>query len=278
MLTYPLLNYIGFNSWIIGLLYIIRKYKLSNDLKILGNLLISIHIVFLIGFIGIIINFPIMHFRLLDLASYVLTISYSIFYVRFFYFIKNNGFLKKYQINFNLYQMEIYLLISIVIVQAYGHLYWISGSYGYDSAYEGNSMADEREIFEELDYEDKVFLTNEWEIIMFLPLYLFLLPKPYFNHPSALYDQRIKFLIELAECNSSKEFHKKVINNEFEPIDYFYLELKHNSTRLAFTIIVDDFPDDRYYERIDFKKELFMDEEYFEEIKIDDELIYKTKY
>ena len=278
MLTYPLLHFIGFNIWIIGLVYIFRKYKLSPDLKVLGNLLLSIHIGFLIGFIGILIDFPLMHWRLFLLSTYILRISYSIFYVRFFIFLVDNDVLKRYKLNLNLYQVEIYYLIFIVIIQAFAHLNWISRSSGYDYAHEGNSMAYERDIIEELDYEDKIFLTSEWRVAMFLPIYLFLLPKPYFNHPSALYNQRIEFLIELSECNSSKEFHKKIINNKFDPIDYFYLDLKDNSTILRFVIIIEDFPNESYYEKIEFKRELFQDEKYFEEIEIDGEIIYRTKY
>jgi len=278
MLIYPLLVYIGFSINPVGMIYIIRKYKNSYDFKILGNLILSIHIAFLLGFFGVLIGFPILHDRLMKLSGYILFVSSSIFYVRFFVFIAENGILRKNNININLHQVEIYIMITIMISQLNAHWSYITGSPGYDAAHKGNSMAEEREIFEELDYEDKVFLTNEWEIIMFLPLYLFLLPNPYYSHPSALYNERVEFLVKLSECKSSKEFYDMIIDNKFGPIDYFYLDLNDNGTKLVFEVAVETFPDGREYYEIEFEIELFQDEDLFKLIEIDGELIYKTKY
>lgn len=197
--TYPIFTVIGFNSSIIGLVYIIWRYKLSRDIKILGNLFLSLNIAFLLGFIGILIGFPIMHIRLIEISSYILWVSSSIFYVRFFLFLADNGFLKRNKLNINLYQIEIYFLISIMIANLYAHWYFTSQSYIYQAVtLKPSYLTEVREIFEELDYEDKVFLTNEWGVAALIPIYLFLLPDPYFTHPSALYNQRVKFLIELS--------------------------------------------------------------------------------
>jgi hypothetical protein len=282
MLFYPLIYYFSFSGWgffnSVGIVYIIRKYKSSHDVKILGNLIISIHILFLLGLIGILIKFPIMHDRLMILSSYVLMISSSLFYVRFFKFIAQSEVLKKNNLNINMYQIEFFFLIAIMVVQLNSHWRYIPQSSAYDAAHKGNSMADEREIFEELDYEDKVFLTNEWEIIMFLPLYLFLLPNPYYSHPSALYNERVKFLVKLSECDDSEEFYDLIMNNEFGPIDYFYLDLEDNSTKLVLEVAIEKFPEGRDHYDIEFDIQLFQDDKYFKEIIIDEELIYKTKY
>ena len=139
-------------------------------------------------------------------------------------------------------------------------------------------MREVRDVFEELDYENKVFLTSEWRVAAFIPIYLFLLPHPYFNHPSALYNERVKFLIELTECETSKECYEKIINNKFDPIHYIYLELEDNNTHLTLDISIDNFPEGREYYEIEFNIYLFQDEEYFEEIEINGEIIYRTKY
>ncbi|MFX0072059.1 MAG: hypothetical protein ACFFAO_13305, partial [Candidatus Hermodarchaeota archaeon] len=107
---------------------------------------------------------------------------------------------------------------------------------------------------------------------------LFLLPNPYYSHPSALYNERVKFLEELSECETSKEFHKMILDNEFGSIDYFYLDLEDNNTKLVFEVAVETFPDGREYYDIEFDIELFHDEKYFKEEIIDGELIYKTRY
>ena len=277
-LAYPILYYVGFGINPVGLAYIIRKYRISPDIKILGNLILSINLAFILGFIGILIGFPISHDRLMKLSGYILIIASSIFYVRFFEFVAKNDLLRRNNLNINLYQFEIYFLITVMIVQCNSHWTFITRTPGYDAANSGNSMAEVRDIVEELDYEDKIFLTNEWRVIMFLPIYLFLLPNPYYSHPSALYNERVKFLVELSECNSSKKFHDMIIDNEFGPIDYFYLDLENNGTELVFDVPVETYPEGREYYEIVFKIHLFQDDDLFKEIKIDGVLIYRTKY
>ncbi len=283
MFQYPLLNYFGFGIYAlyntIGIVYIIRKYNLTQDMRILGNLLIAIHFYFLLGFICVMNNISLMYIRIMPISAYILMISSSIFYVRFFIFIKENDFLKKNKIKADFRYIEIFLLISITIVQTTGNLLYIANSDGYKAAKSGNSMSEEvRDIIEELDYEDKVFLIEKWEVAMFMQIYLFLLPNPYYNHPSALYNERVKFLIELSECESSKEFYDKIMDNKFGPIDYFYLDLEDNSTKLVLQVAIEKFPDGRDYYDIEFNIELFENENLFERIEIDGELIYKTKY
>ncbi len=278
MFTYPLLNIIMVSPWIIGLVYIIHKYNLSREMKILGNFLLSVHILFLIGFIGLMINFPIMHIRIISISGYILVISTCIAYVRFFYYLAENNILKSNKIKINLYQFEIFFVISIMTVQCYSHWHFISVTPSYQLALKRQSMREIRDIFEELDYEDKVFLTSEWRIAAFLPIYLFLLPNPYFAHPSALHNERVKFLIKLSECNSSKEVYKKIVNNKFDRIDYIFLTLKENSTKLVFAFEIDNYPEGRDFHDIEFKIELFEDEKYFERIEINDALIFRTKY
>ena len=281
-LVFPLMSYIGFGIGsaisALGLVYIIRRYKLSNDIKILGNLLISVHVVFLLGFIGILIKFPIMHLRFMDISTYILIISACIFYVKFFHFIANNELLKSKKINPNLYQIEIYFLIFLIFARSTFYLIAVNEAPAYEAAHKGQSMREERDIIEELDYEEKVFLTNEWRVAAFLPIYLFLLPNPYYSHPSALYNERVEFLVELSECESPKKFHDKIMNNRFGPIDYFYLDLEDNSSKLVFEVAIEKFPEGREYYEIEFKIELFQDEDLFEEIVIDDVVIYETKY
>ena len=282
LLRYPVLYFLGvsissiFST--IGLIYIIRKYKLDKDIKIFGNLLIAIHIGFYLGFIGIIINLPIMHERIMVISGYILMISSSIFYVKSFYFISKNEILKKNKIDRNFHQIEIFILISIMIIQLNSHWTYIQSTEGYEAAKGGNSMREIRDVFEELDYEDKVFLTSEWKVAMFLPIYVFLLPNPYYSHPSAQYNRRVEFLIELSKSDTSKEFYDKIINNEYGPIDYFYLDLEDNNTKLVLDVAAETYPHGREYFEIEFDVELFKDEDYFEEIIIDEKLIYRTKY
>jgi hypothetical protein len=282
MLGLPIQDYFIFSTGgaiqFIGLIYIIRKYKLSRDLRILGNLILSVYIIYIIGFIGIMIKNPITHVRFFHISIYALIISSSIFYVRFFYFITNNGILAKSIMNLDFKQIAIYILIFLIFFENYRIFYNMTISSSYEAACEEDYPKDLIEIFEELDYEDKVFLTNKWRVAAYIPIYLFLLPNPYFSHPSALYNERVKFLVELSECDSSKKFYDKIIDNEFGSIDYFFLSLRHNATKLVFDVAIEKFPDGRDYYEIEFDRELFEDEDLFEELEIDGKIIYKTKY
>ncbi|MFX1392000.1 MAG: arabinofuranosyltransferase [Promethearchaeota archaeon] len=281
MLSYPLMSFIAFNiqglAMISGLVYIIRKYNTSNDLKVLGNLLISVHILFLAGFIGVLNNFPFAHHRFFDISYYILYIASCIFYFRFFYFlVQNKNIFSNMKNRNNLFQIEISLLICIIFFTSIHYAVYINNSVAYDTANQTQPQY-KREIFEDLDYEDKIFLTNKYGVIAYLPIYLFILPNPYANHPSASYNERVKFLVELSECKSSKTFHEKVVDNEFDQIDYFYLDYDDNSSKFILTVAIEIFPDGREYYDIKFDEFLFANDNYFKKIIIDGEIIFKTK-
>jgi len=132
------------------------------------------------------------------------------------------------------------------------------------------------EIFEELDYEDKVFLTHRYKVACFIPIYLFISPYLHFSHPCSFHNQRVKFLVKLSECDTSEEFYDKIMDCEFGPIDFFYLELKENSTK--FELLVEYGKEyDVKRVTITFDMILFKDPRYFKEIIIDDNIIYEVK-
>ena len=259
-----------------GFIFILRSYKKSGDYKVLGNTLFAIFFIYLIGFIGILSEFPIMHLRFASVIKYVLIISFSISYGKIIHFIKQNKILKKNKITTNIYQIEIYVLIFITSFQHYNVIRGTYDSVPYEQAYDEDVRYDLIDVIEELDYEDKVFLTNNYKVVAYLPIYLFLLPNPYFSHPSALYNKRLRFLNELSECESSKEFHDKIIDNEFGPIDFFWLDKNDNSSAYVFKAPIEDFPEGRTYYYIIFKNELFNNPKCFEKIEIDGEIIYET--
>ena len=278
----PMVFLLGFSIFgsilFIGFISIIRSYGKSRDYEILGKSLFATFIVYLIGFFGILIKFPIMHLRFSQIIRYLLIISFCLFTEKVILFIKQNKILKKNKITLNIHQIEIITLILIISIQNYTIIRGTHDSVAYEQALDEDVRYDLIEVIEELDYEDKVFLTSNYKIIGYLPIYLFLLPNPYFTHPSALYNKRIKFLVDLSESETSKEFYDKILDNEFSPIDFFWLDENDNSTGFVFTVPVDDFPDGRTYYDINFRNELFNDPEYFEKIVIDGEIIYETKY
>ena len=103
------------------------------------------------------------------------------------------------------------------------------------------------------------------------------MPNPYFTHPSALYNQRLEFLVKLSECDDSKEFYDEIMDCKFDPIDYFYLE-RDEFSNLFFTAPTEEFAEGRTYYDIVFKKEFFDNTKYFKEIIIDGNVFYEIKY
>lgn len=261
----------------LGLVFIIRKYKGSQDFRTLGNLLISVSIIFLLGFFGILIKVPIMHVRFSKIGFYILIISFSLFIKPFLHFVTQNEILKQKKITLDLHKIQNFILIGIIFVSVYGMARSTYSSAAYQTAYDEDVRYDLIDIVDELDYENKIFLTNNVYVADYRPIFFFILPNPYFSHPSSLYNERVKFLIKLSENNNSKEFHEDIMDNEFDIIDFFWLDMD-NVSNFVFTVPVDHFPENRKYYDITFKSYLFANEKYFKKHEIDGEIIFETKY
>ena len=89
-------------SFLLGFVYIIKKYKNSVDMRILGNLLLSIAIIYIIGLLGVLTHFPIAHIRFESAFLYILIIASSVFYVKLLHIVKNKVLFRKFNINLNL--------------------------------------------------------------------------------------------------------------------------------------------------------------------------------
>lgn len=264
----------------IGFMYIIKNYSISHDFKILGNLLLSVIIVIFIGFIGFALKRPFfLSYRFFKIPKYIIIISFSIFHVKFFQFLSHNGnrIIKTIHLRFNFQIIKLFIIIVIVSFQIYNNNSMAVTMSHYQDAHKESIPEDKIAIIGELDYEDKVFLTNYDEVCPYIPIYLFLCPIPDYSHPSAYHNQRIKFLEKLAESQTSKSFYDKILDCEFDIIDYFYLKPHNNSGDFQYSATYDKF-NDRDEITIIFERRLFEDPDKFIEIEIDGEIIYKTKY
>jgi galactan 5-O-arabinofuranosyltransferase len=281
-LDLPFEAYFEFNLFsillILGVVFILIKYSTSDLMKILGNIVLSVYILYFLGYIGIIIGFPLVHYRVLIVSHYVLIIAFVLFYIQFFNILREHKILDQYKHKVNFRTIEIFVLIIIIFYQNYENTVELYKSEYYERSI-NQEIPDEIDIFLELDYEDKVFLTQYYEVAAYLPIYLFIVHNAHFSHPSALNNERAKFLKELSECKSSKEFYEKIMNNKFGPIDYFILEpCDDNATEFLFdTAQLEYFPE-RWDVKIYFREELFESSSYFERYKIKGEIIYRTIY
>ncbi len=281
-LDMPFEAYLKFNLFsivlILGVIFILMNYSTSKFLNILGNLILSVYILYLLGFVGLLIGFPLVHYRVLVVSHYVILIAFSIFYIKFFQILRESNIIVQFKKKINLKTVEIYIIIIIIFYQNYENTVKLYKSEGYKRSV-NEEIPDEVEIFRELDYKDKVFLTQYYEVAAYLPIYLFVVYNTHFSHPSALNNERIKFLKDLSECKSSKEFYDKIMNNKFGPIDYFILEpTNDNETEYLFDTAEIEYYPNRWNVKITFDAELFESSSYFERHKIKEVIIYKTIY
>ncbi|NVM36465.1 MAG: arabinofuranosyltransferase [Candidatus Lokiarchaeota archaeon] len=280
----PIISYFSFSILggviLSGFIYLIIKRPVSRDIRILGNLLIAVYLIFIIGLLGIIFFFPIMHIRFLDVFLYLLIISSSIFYVRIFKFINRKKFLKNYKLDLDIQQIELFFLGFLISSYIHSNLIDLYSSTGYEYAFTEGIPHDIVEKISELDYKGKVFLMNDWKVAAIIPINLFIVHNPHYSHPSSLYSQRVEFLIKLSLCNDSNRFHENIINNKFGPIDYFFLNIDNSSKVHFFYAFIDFFPIKPYNILISFDNELFEDDDLFEEIEIgiEDRVLYRTIY
>lgn len=226
------------------------------------------------------LHFPILHIRFLTTFYYILIIASSVFFVEITNIFKDKVSFKKFEINLNLSQVWIYILVVFISSVNYGRLKSTSESFAYEQAYRQDVNYNLIDIVDELDYEDKVFLTSYKTVAAYRPIYLFLLPNPYFTHPSAMYNERVKFLVKLSECDTSKEFHEEIMNGKFEPIDFFWLKEDYSTdiySDFLFGVAIEKFPEGRESYDIIFKLELFNNPKYFKRHDIDGDIIFETK-
>ena len=283
-LDMPFTDYFKFNLFsiilIIGLIFILIRYGRSKLLTVLGNLVISVYILYLFGYIGLLIGFPLVHFRVLIVSYYVLVVSFVLFYIEFFRLLRTENILNELKQKLNFQRVEIFLLIIIIFYQNYENTVDLYKSRYYKDTMDEEVPEDLIEIFKELDdYENKVFLTQYYEVAAYLPIYMFVVYKSHYSHPSGLNNERISFLRKISECKSSKEFHQEIMGSKFGPIHYFYLEPTNvNATEFVFEAAETENYPYRMDVKIYFRAELFEDSDHFKKRIIDGEIIYETKF
>lgn len=161
--------------FVISLILIIKNYKKSKDIQILGNLMLSSFILLLIAFIGFILNLffiPLYYFRL---HFYISIIVSCIFYVKFFNLINTGKIFKRYEFKGNFKQLEIFLLFFIMFSQFYFNVHNI-----YLSHYHRSALNQEdpeiiiSSFYNEQDEEFTIPLTRSYEISIINSFFAFL--------------------------------------------------------------------------------------------------------
>ena len=136
---------------IFGIVYILKKFRISRELRILGHLLISIIIFLLIALLGIFLNLYLFQVRYMQLFLNITIIASCVFYVQFFYQLYHGQLIKNYKKKRNFQQVEIFILIIIVFSQMYFNVHNIYNSKYHQSAIKGEDPDEVIDTF--YDYE-----------------------------------------------------------------------------------------------------------------------------
>jgi len=155
-----LISFSGF-FFIIGIIYILKKYKVSQELKILGNLLISVLVFFLISLIGTILNIFFFQFHYLQFLLYITIITFSLFYIQFFYLLTHRKIFKNSDFKGNFHHVELSLIIIIFFSQAYFNLDNIYNSEYFDLAIKRENPDDVIDCFYDYEYKEYYSLPLE---------------------------------------------------------------------------------------------------------------------
>jgi len=260
----------------LGVFFLITRFKDKKDINILGKLLASVYLIFLIGYVSILLNFPIMGNRFLVLSNYILLILFCHFFIEVFNYMNSKNFIINLGRKDQLRNLRFFSLILIIFWQNYQNITYIYNSDLYEQSLMRTYPEELVDTFEELDYEGKIFLTNYPEITSYLYLYLFVNRWPEYSHPSALHNERVEFLERLSSSSDSEEVYDKIKDCKYDLIDYIFLE-RINSTHFKFLCYTETFSKGHDMHRILFAENLFNNSEYFKLIEINNAIIYKVK-
>lgn len=172
----------------------------------------------------------------------------------------------------------IFILLLVVLIQNFQNAQNLENSSWVQSAVNQTVPYEENMIFQNLNYENKVFLTDHYMSLVYLPIFLFISTNVYYAHPASLNNQRSAFLYNLSQYNNPEQFYNYLVNNNsFGHIDYFYLD-SYNSTDYVFKYTDEQISSGFCYRNIFFNKSVFENSKFFKEIDIHGQILFQTIY
>ncbi|WP_044642159.1 arabinofuranosyltransferase [Risungbinella massiliensis] len=258
MLKIPTFTNMDFQNVILliglgSLIYFSRKNEWMRKILLL---VISCYLWELLSLIGILIDKPLLHFKMFVFLEYLLLIgfSYLLYHITTLPGLrgKNN------------------ILIGSLLVMAFltlgQHTIKITESFDYHQTNVA-SKPTEVAVLERHDVQGKVILTDNNKLQMFVPIFDFVSREYAFSHHSGQRGERIQFLRELAKSQNPEFIAWMLRYNRFSAVDYVWLYQNQ------LTLMVDAFPKPEFPStQIIFQPNAFQGP-YFAKVEADQNLI-----
>jgi galactan 5-O-arabinofuranosyltransferase len=90
--------------------------------------------------------------------------------------------------------------------------------------------------FLQVDHEDRVFLTDQYEVACFLPICLFVPTGNAGMHPAGKYSERVKFLSTIAAIQDPDIFAYALAYNRFDSVSYIFLPTDTTSGTMSLSL------------------------------------------
>lgn len=247
----------SFKSIFPGLLYItslIYLIFIANRDAIAKNLSILILTIYIFCFTGNLMVWtetPVLHFKSHYFLKYLLAVI-------FFYAIGHALFINK-TINQKINTSKTPIFISLILLLIFLSQYYYRYEINFYAKKDGEKYQYPAETIQDVkthtngNYKGNVYLFDQKEPVIFLPLFAFLMWNPHFSHPAALHSNRVNFIKKVSIIKDPDFFTYALKNNDYNKIDGIFFK-KEQPNILRFT--KDNFPNGVKNTKIHFDSSL----------------------
>lgn len=193
-----------------GLVYLLFTYKRSRLHQVLMNLTVACFIWYLIGFVGILFGMPNLHIKAWMFNDYLLLVGAVI------------AVTDLTQIRYlRAFANRTWAFAACLVILVLGQSY-VSQTVG-SSLYKDSIQYDTPPVaIDQLNaakpLQGKVFLTNEYSAIDFVPVYLFIGDNPNYANPVARYADRYQMLQHMQDLKDMQAFAWLLTYNQFDRV------------------------------------------------------------
>lgn len=246
---------------LVGVLYLAASANTDRVSRSLLYFLVAVYGWFALGYVGMLVNMPLLSFRAYPLVYYVPALGLGFFLMRFW---RGDwqGALRKmgnYPIShLSLSRMGATLLIVMAFFFAQTTVVvWLKNE-DVPKAVAMEYPAEQMRALDDAiqgDYEDKTILLSrdyaDW--VAYRPFFTFLAWSAHYSHPAGLFHERLDLLETLTTVHTPELFIAVLLHNRYAQIDHLLLRPMGDAWTMTF--LVDNFPIRNVQRRLAFAAE-----------------------
>ncbi|MEZ4676178.1 MAG: arabinofuranosyltransferase [Caldilineaceae bacterium] len=239
-----------------GLLYLFLAAATNRVLWGLRWLVIGFAVWVVLGYVGILVDMPLLTFRSYPMLLYLLGASA---FLGLFQLWHNAEAIQRRWPIFPVRTLATLLLLLVVLLFANGAVTELQEQENVQDALAATYPATELAAFDQLTaqtYLDRVvWVTDGYRSILFFrPVYSFLAWSAHFSHPAGQFHARADFLEKLAQLHDPALFAQAFAQNQYDRINYILLSRDEEYWRFSF--VDDNFPNRMIDREINFPARL----------------------